>query len=200
MSGTKYLNILIGAVDSPSRTYMLDCQPLPSSPDSMMIIRAVDDAASSLTTERNKFRLLLFDAAPYMTLAVKTIKVLYPQLFHITCIANLLHNCALKIKVHYDIVDQLIARLKALVVKNKSCQAKFDAIGQPPQPVVTRWASWINAALYYVSNLPTVRDIVRSFEDGGLLLSRAKDIVDHPNLCRSLLAIASATRPWQHWW
>ena len=130
-----------------------------------------------------------------MTLAVKTIKLLYPQLFHVTCIAHLLHNCALKVKAHYDIVDQLIARLKALIVKNKSRQAKFDAIGQPPQPIVTRWAGWIKAALYYASNLPTVKEIVRSFEDGGLLLRRAKEIVEEPDLCQSLLAISQCYAP-----
>ena len=35
-------------------------------------------------------------------------------------------------------VDDLIAAVKASVVKNKSRAADFDVYGRPPQPVVTR--------------------------------------------------------------
>ena len=52
----------------------------------------------------------------------------------------------MKIKSHFEDVDQLIAKVKAVTVKNKTRQAKFFAIGYPPQPSPTRWASWLNAA------------------------------------------------------
>ena len=41
----------------------------------------------------------------YMTVAGITLKSLYPKLFHVTCVANLLHNCAMKIKSHFEDVD-----------------------------------------------------------------------------------------------
>ena len=78
-----------------------------------------------------------------------TPKSLYPKLFHVTCIAHLLRNCAMKIKSHFEDVDQLIAKVKAVTIKNKTRQANLSAIGCPPQPVPTRWGSWLNAALYY---------------------------------------------------
>jgi len=62
----------------------------------------------------------------------------------------------MKIKSHFHDVDQLIASIKAATVKNKSSQAQFAAIGCPLQPIVTRWGSWLNAALYYARNLPEV--------------------------------------------
>ena len=77
-----------------------------------------------------------------------TLKSLYPKLFHVTCVAHSLHNCAMKIKSHFEDVDQLIAKVKAVTIKNKTRQAKFSAIGYPPQPVPTRCGSWLNAALY----------------------------------------------------
>ena len=86
-----------------------------------------------------------------------TLKSLYPKLFHVTCVAHVLHNCAMKIKSHFENVDQLIAKVKAVTIKNKTRQAKFSAIGYPPQPVPTRWESWLNAALYYAKNLPEVK-------------------------------------------
>ena len=78
-----------------------------------------------------------------------TLKSLYPKLFHVTCEAHLLHICAMKIKSHFEDVDQLIAKVKAITIKNKTRPAKFSAIGYPPQPVPARWESWLNAALYY---------------------------------------------------
>ena len=79
-----------------------------------------------------------------------TLKSLYPKLFHVT---HLLHNCAMKIKSHFeDAVDQLIANVKAVTIQNKTRQAKFSTIDYSPQPVPTRWGSWLNAVLYYAKN------------------------------------------------
>ena len=94
----------------------------------------------------------MFDAAKYMVAAGAILKSLYSKLLHVTCVAHLLHNCAMKVKSHFEDVDQLIAKVKSTTVKNKTRQAKFATIGCPPQPVVTRWGSWLNAALCYAKN------------------------------------------------
>jgi len=106
-----------------------------------------------------------------------------------TCVAHLLHNCAMKVKSHFHDVDQLIASIKAVTVKNKSRQAQFAAIGYPPQPIVTRWGSWLNAALYYARNLPEVKSIVESFEGSGVLVTQAKNSLQIPSLATQLLKI-----------
>ena len=100
-----------------------------------------------------------------------TLKSLYPKLFHVTCVAHLLHNCAMKIKSHSEDVDQLIAKVTAVTIKNKTRLAKFSAIGYPSQPVPTRWGSWLNAALYYAKNLPEVKAIVESFVGSRILVT-----------------------------
>ena len=90
------------------------------------------------------------------------------------CVAHLLHNCAMKIKPHFEDVDQLNAKVKAVTIKNKTRQTKFSAIGYPPQPVTTRWGSWLNAALYYAKKLPEVKAIKESFVGSGILVAQAK--------------------------
>ena len=90
------------------------------------------------------------------------------------CVTHLLHNCAMKIKSHFEIVDLLIAEVKGVTINNKTRQAKFSAIGYPPQPIPTRWGSWLNAALYYAKNLPEVKAIVKSFVGSGILVTQAK--------------------------
>ena len=99
-----------------------------------------------------------------------------------TCVAHLLYNCAIKIKSHFEDVDQLIAKVKAVTIRNRIRQAKFSAIGYPPQPVPTRWESWSNAALYYANNLPEVKAIVESFVGSGILVTQAKVSLQKSNL------------------
>ena len=105
-----------------------------------------------------------------------TLKPLYPKLFPVTCVAHLLHNCAMKIKSHFEDVDQLIAKIKAVTIKNKTRQAKFSAIGYPSQHVPTKWGSWLNAALYHTKNLPEVKAIVESFVGSGILRLACKKV------------------------
>ena len=52
----------------------------------------------------------------------------------------------MKIKSHFKDMDQLIAKVKAVTIKNKTRQAKFSAFGYPLQPVPTRLGNWLNAA------------------------------------------------------
>ena len=113
-------------------------------------------------------------AVKYMIAAGITLKSMNIKLFHVTCVAHLLHNCAMKIKSHFEDVDQLIAKVKAVTIKSKTKQAKFCAIGYPLQPVPTRWGSWLNAVLYYAKNLPKVKVIVESFVSSGILVTQAK--------------------------
>ena len=55
--------------------------------------------------------------------------------------------------------------------------------------MITRWATWLRAALYYAENLPAVRTIVINWTSGGLLVSRAKDAVNVDDLVPDLVRI-----------
>ena len=51
-----------------------------------------------------------------MMAAGAILKSLYPQLFHVSRVAYLLHNCAVKVKSHFEDIDQLIAKVKSAIV------------------------------------------------------------------------------------
>ena len=63
------------------------------------------DCIKRLDTPRDRFVLLLSDAANYMTASSVALKLLYTNLFYVTCIAHLLHNCAEKVGSHFQDVD-----------------------------------------------------------------------------------------------
>ena len=141
ISGSKYVNTLVGDVEQPETTYLLHCKILDALPNQQTVVHAVDDAIRTFQTDWNNFVLLLTDAARYMTAAGRVVKQTYSKLFYITCMAHGLHDAAERIRANYADVDKLIAAVKASVVKNKDQRAKFSAINSPPQPVVTRWGS-----------------------------------------------------------
>ena len=90
---------------TPSRRYraLVDCHPLDSGSNvnSSIILHTVDDILRQLEIKRENFSLFLTDAARYMSLAGKTLKELNPSLMHVTCVAHLLHNCAMCVRVHF---------------------------------------------------------------------------------------------------
>jgi len=189
LSSTQYFNILVGSLETPHVSYLYDCQPLTYAPNSNSIAEAVGDAVRTLGTNRNSFCLLLFDAAKYMVAAGAIPKSLYPKLFHVTYVAHLLHNCAMKVRSYFKDVDQPIAKVILVTVKNKNRQAKIATIGYPPQPVLTRRGNWLNAALYYAKNLPEVKAIVERFEGSGVLVTIAKVGLQTTGLASQFLKI-----------
>ena len=126
-----------------------------------------------------------------MSSAGKTLKESYPSLMHVTCVAHLLHNCAMRVRAHFSNIDVVIATIKAATIKNKDRKKDFHDANQPspPDPVITRWATWLRAALYYSENLPAVRTIVNNWTSAGLLVSRAKDAINVEGLVSDLVKI-----------
>ena len=88
-----------------------------------------------------------------MSLAGKTLKELYSSLMHVTCIAHLAHNCVIRVRAYFRNIDDVVATTKAATIKNKDCKKDFHkaSLPSPPELTITRWATWLRAALYYSS-------------------------------------------------
>ena len=138
----KYISVLVGSLDAPNQTFLVDCHPLysGSNVNSSTILHTMDNILRQLEIKRENFSLLLTDAARYMSLAGKTLKESYPCLMHVTCVAHLLHNCAMRVRAHFKNIDQIIATIKAATIKNNDRKKNFHDAGlpSPPHPVITR--------------------------------------------------------------
>ena len=128
-----------------------------------------------------------------MSSAGKTLRELYPSLMHVTCVTHLpsdLHNCAMHVRAHFKNIDEEIATIKAATIKNKNRKKDFHDAGLPsPDPVITRWATWLRAVLYYSKNLPAVRTVVNNWTSAGLLVSKAEDAINVEGLVSDLVKI-----------
>ena len=189
----KYISVLVGSLGAPNQTFLVNSHPLDSgrNVNSSIILHTVDDILRQLEIKRENFSWFLTDAARYMSSAGKTLKELYPSLMHVTCVAHLLHNCAMHVRAHFKDIDEVIATIKAATIKNKDRKKDFHDAGlpSPPDPVITRWATWLRAALYYSENLSTVRTIVNNWTSAGLFISRAKDAINVEGLVSDLVKI-----------
>ena len=145
----KYISVLVGSLDAPNQTFLVDCHPLDSGSNvnSSIILHTVDDILRLLEIKRENFSLFLTDAARYMSLAGKTLKELFASLMHVTCVAHLLHNCAMRAHAYLKNINEIIATIKAATIKNKDRKKDFHDAGLPslPDPVITRWATWLRA-------------------------------------------------------
>jgi hypothetical protein len=186
ISGKKFVNVLVG---EPTVSFACLCVPLLFSPNADTIYQILFKAILLLRIESENICLLLSDAASYMLRCGILLKSLAPNMFHVTCLAHLLHNCAMRVRNYYKKVDLFIATIKMATVKNQQRRRDFDGIGLPPAPVVTRWASWIRAAEFYVDNFVAVRQIVQSWTDAGQLCMAAKEAVAQDGIVSDLAAI-----------
>ena len=163
----------MGSLDAPNQTFLVDCDPLDSGSNvnSSIILHTVDNILRHLEIICENFVLFLTDAVRYMSLAGKSLKELYPSLMHVTCVAHLLHNWAMRVRAHFKSIDEIIATIKNKDRKKDFCDAGLPS---PPDPVITRWATWLSATLYYSENLPAVRTIINNWTSAGLLSAKQK--------------------------
>ena len=97
----------------------------------------------------------------------------------------------MRVRAHFKNIDKIIATIKAATIKHKDRKKDFHDAGlpSPPDPVITRWATSLRAALYYSENLPAVRTIVKNWTSADLLVSRAKDAINVKDLVPDLVKI-----------
>lgn len=88
-----------------------------------------------------------------MKSAYDGIVVMYPKLIHVTCLAHGLNRVAEGIRTEFPLVNSWIASIKRIFVKSPSRINSFrienPGVPLPPEPVITRWATWLEACLYH---------------------------------------------------
>ena len=84
----------------------------------------------------------------------------------------------MQVRAFFKKIGDVVAAIKAATIKNKHRKHNFreaDLLSHPV-PVITRWATWLRAALYYSVKLPAVCTIVNNWTRESLLVSRQKKL------------------------
>lgn len=140
-------------------------------------------------------KLLVTDGASYMVKCAAALCTLYPRLLHITCLAHAFHRLCEVVRENYPDLDSLIANVKKVFVKARERVRAFQdtapGVPIPPEPIITRWGTWLRAAMYYNDHLATVELVLGALdpEEAGAI-ENAQITASLPTLKLQLGAIA----------
>lgn len=196
--GRNIANVVIGKLDGnePSNGRLIHVTQLDKT-NSSTIVQTVQEALRILwqgaANTSDRLLLLVTDSVAYMLSAGRTLKEIYPKLIHETCLAHGLHRVAEAIREEHPEVNQLISLGKKIFLKAPKRIEVFRRIlpevPLPPQPVVTRWGTWLTAASYYFDNLEGFKKVVEELEDDAECVHSAKVLLKDGKLSKYLIFI-----------
>jgi hypothetical protein len=139
------------------------------------------------------------DAGSYMLASYETLKVSYPKMIHITCLAHAMHRVAEKIRSECPKIDKLIASGKKIFRKSPIRCEKFKKIAPnipfPPQPVLTRWGTWLEATYYYSMHFNVFETIVNDLNpEDAVAIEKTQKVLKTPHLKNDLTFIEANFR------
>lgn len=199
VEGRYIANIIVGSLcpDAPSKPFLLNCQELEKC-NHATIARFFNDSMSLLWPNgvlHEKVLLFLSDGAPYMIKAGKHLRVFFPKMIHLTCLAHAFHRVAESVRSAFPEVDSLISSVKKIFLKAPSrvqiFKENYPELPLPPQPIITRWGTWLEAALYYSKNLGKIEDVISKLDcESAAAIFQAQNLLENPNLKNNLAFIS----------
>ncbi|KAL4141465.1 hypothetical protein QTP88_004102 [Uroleucon formosanum] len=177
INGSYIANLLVGVLNeqSPSKPFLIVCKKLDKTNHST-ISRFVNDSLGILWPHGGndeKVLLLCSDAAPYMIKVSKTLNVFFPNMIHISCLAHMIQRLAEKVREMYPNVNTLVSNLKKVFLKAPQRVDVYKEIMPnvplPPEPVLTRWGTWIKAANFCADHFDNLKIILQKLEDKNVV-------------------------------
>ena len=115
---------------------------------------------------------------------------------HVTCLVHGLHRIAEYIRSHFDNVDDLVANVKKIFRKSPYRIQIFRTLepnlALPPEPIITRWGTWISAVSYYCAHFESIKRVVESFDaNDSLAIKKAQEVLKSQALQANLIYIKS---------
>lgn len=198
--GRNIANVVIGKLvgDCAGKGFLIHVSELEKT-NASTIVQTVQEALRILWNgapeKTDKLLYLVTDSAAYMLKAGKILKMLYPKLLHSTCLSHGLHRVAEAIREEFPRVNKLIANGKKIFIKApkriEEFKIKMPGVPLPPEPVITRWGSWLNAAFYYFEHLDGFKCVIRDLDENSAALIKIKTILQDTALENELLFIKS---------
>lgn len=85
------------------------------------------------------------------------------------------------IKEENDVVNGLIAGMKAVLTKSHARRQKFSEICKlpfPPDVIEIRWNSWLNAAFYYANNFSVIKSFIVALDADSKAVEKLKNCIE----------------------
>lgn len=112
-------NFVFGVLGQPDRCYLFAIKQLEAT-NSSTVATFFDESVSALGVPRTDVLLAATDAAPYMVCAMDGLKLLYPNMVHVTCLGHGLHRVADFTSEQFKDVNDLVSNIKKIFRKVNS--------------------------------------------------------------------------------
>ena len=151
--------------------------------NSTTVSRFVLESLSLLSINYDNVLACITDGVAYMTKAVESLQVQLQKMIHINCLANNLNRVAEKVVELYPELNEIISLGEQVFLKAPLRREKLltKNLSLSPEPVITRWGTWLEATDYYLKNYETFTEFVRELEDDTLAVNRLKELVEEDN-------------------
>lgn len=147
--------------------------------------------------QHDKVLLYATDAALYMVLSGTQLRDQhnYMKLAQVTCLCHALHRTAEAVRREYKMADKIIGTTKKVFKKSPVRTQMFrDIAGTnvpfPPEPILTRWGTWITASTYYAEHIAIVSDVIEQLEDNAVCVKKAKEYFSVANIAEDFQCIS----------
>ncbi|XP_068083423.1 uncharacterized protein [Anabrus simplex] len=129
-----------------------------------------------------------------MIKAGKSLKLLYPKMLHVACLAHAVHRVAEELREKSSSVNCVISSVNKIFVKAPPRIHAFKTIHPelplPPEPILTRWGTWILDALFYARNHRAIEEVINMFDEAdSKYIAKAKTAFKMKGLMPSLIFI-----------
>jgi hypothetical protein len=108
-------------------------------------------------------------------------------------IAHALHRICEFIREKFSDIDKLISTCKKIFLKSPQRVALYKEmcpdLSLPPQPVITRWGTWLQTSLFYSANIERIKNVVINLKNDAASIVECKNILQKPKLTEELLYI-----------
>lgn len=168
------VSVLVGKLDGkPSISHCLNIIEVEDgkSINNTTVTQIVNDSLHLLWPDEiyyDRFRLFSSDQARYMTKSGKTLKRMYPELLHITCICHALHRVCEKIREDHRHAKKFVGKFSKVLARAPRRRNLLDRfVGAPMHslPVITRWGTWLSFCAYSHNHFEKIKEFIKDIED-----------------------------------
>lgn len=108
--------------------------------------------------------------------------------------ADALHRVTKEIRAKFLEVNELISNCKKFFFKSPYCIQRFrnilPGVPLPPEPILTRWGTWLSAVNYYCKNFDSLKSVIFELNSEDLTcITNAQRLFEKSNLETNLIYI-----------
>jgi hypothetical protein len=104
-----------------------------------------------------------------------------------------INRVADEIRCQFPLVNSLISNVKKIFIKAplrvQVCKEKLPNVPLPPEPVVTRWGTWLDAEIFQANHYSHIKNIVLDFSDSAESIKKSKSLFENREFINQLACI-----------